>query len=93
MNGAVRCDAMGYPSLAEAWQSRLRSFKRHNPSGLAAQRLENIEKSVANWHQPAFIVFGSFFGQVNLPLVPFEIFPDCPENFTVGANSGQTAYG
>ena len=80
MNGVERCDAMGCPSLAEAWPSRLRAFSENHWSGIAAQRLEIIEKPVANWHQPAFIVFGSFFGQVNLPLVPFKKFPVCPEN-------------
>jgi hypothetical protein len=32
-------------------------FQRNHWSEIAAQRLENIEKPVANWHQPAFIVF------------------------------------
>jgi hypothetical protein len=68
-------------------------FKRHNRSGLAVQRLENIEKPVTNRHQPSLIGFGHLSGQINLPLVPFEIFPVCPENFAVCADSSQTAYG
>jgi hypothetical protein len=60
---------MGCPSLAEAWPSRPRAFQRNQWSGIPAQRLENIniEKPVANWRHPGFIVFGSFFGRVYLP--------------------------
>jgi len=53
--------------------------------------LENIEKAVADWHQPAIIHFCHGRTQVdNLP-IPLEALPGDAKYFAIGADAGQAA--
>jgi hypothetical protein len=57
-------------SVATPWDARhspkpgrlVLGLSEKSLAGIAVQPPENIERPVANWHQPTFIVFGSFFG-------------------------------
>src|SRR6516165_8946885 len=91
MNGAARCDAMGYPSPAEVWPSHLRAFLREitgPESRRSGWRMSKSRSQIGTSRRSSIFVLAGVRSRIRLS--HWKALPGDAKYFAIGADVGQT---